>query len=95
MITIYINADCGNFAEDKDIAKKYREEKIKTAIKAGNLPIRIIFRDVDSSTQSFIHAMLSEIFQEFGEKALDIFEFSECNKAIESLISTVINYSLE
>jgi hypothetical protein len=95
MIEINILNYCGNFAENKDAAKKLREEIIKPAIKEENLPIQIDFDGVDSSTQSFIHALLSSIFQKEGEKTLDYFEFLKCNEAIQSLITTVINYSLE
>lgn len=91
---IKINNICGSFAENKDEAKKIREDYLKNAIK-DNEKIILDFQHVDSSTQSFVHALISEIFQEGGEKTLKKIEFSNCNKAIKSLITTVINYSLE
>jgi len=95
MNNIIISEKCGNFAENKDIAKYYRESIIRPRIKNNDVPITIDFNDIDSSTQSFIHALISDIFQKDGEKALEYFEFKNCNEAIKSLISTVINYSLE
>lgn len=87
---------CGNFAENKDQARDIREKSIKPFItKTKNPKIIIDFKDVDSSTQSFIHALISGIFQEHKKEALEYFEFKNCNIAIKSLITTVINYSLE
>ncbi len=93
---IKIKEYCENFAENKDIAKKIREKHIKPYIRSSNNPtIALDFEDVDSSTQSFVHALISGLFQDYKEKALDYFEFKNCNEAIKSIITTVINYSLE
>ena len=93
---IEINKYCENFAENKDTAKKLREKVIKPHIQSSPSPRIILdFKDVDSSTQSFIHALISGLFQDYEERALDYFEFKNCNDAIKSLITTVINYSLE
>ena len=85
---------CINFAEDKDIAKAIREDYLKKYI-TSNEKVILNFNEIDSSTQSFIHALISEIFQKYGETALGLIEFKNCNVAIKSLIATVINYSLE
>jgi len=86
----------GNFAENKDIARTIRDGQIKPFLKKqGQGRIIIDFQDIDSSTQSFIHALISGFFQSYKEDALDMFEFKNCNKAVQSLITTVINYSLE
>lgn len=92
---IIIHKLCGNFAENKDIARKIREEKIKPSISAKDFPIILDFESIDSSTQSFIHALISDTFQNNGEAALDFYEFRHCNEAVQSLIATVINYSIE
>ena len=84
----------GSFAENKDVAKDLRENYISPSQEKGEV-IDLNFKGVDSTTQSFVHALISEIFQTRGEKALDLFEFSDCNKPVKSLITTVINYSLE
>ena len=85
-----------HFAENKDVAKEIRENIIKKHIESSNKPLIILdFTEIDSSTQSFIHALISGLFQDYGEKALDYFEFRNCSKPIKSLITTVINYSME
>ena len=85
---------CGEFAENKDSAKSIRED-IKEHYFDSIDKIVFDFSGVDSTTQSFIHALISEFFQNYGDKALDVFEFKNCSKSVKSLIATVINYSLE
>ncbi len=92
---IKISECCGTFAENKDKARDLREEKIKPAFSSSDEKITLDFSGVDSSTQSFIHALISHFFQSYGEDALERFDFKGCNKTIKSLITTVINYSLE
>ena len=91
---IIVKDFAGHFAENKDYARKIREEKIIPAIDREEI-VTIDFKGVDSSTQSFIHALISEILQIQGVKVLDNFKFTNCNKALKSLIGTVVNYSLE
>lgn len=91
---IEVERICGSFAENKDQAREIREEFIKPAL-AERKKITIDFTGVDSSTQSFIHALISAFFQEQGPAALKAFRFKGCNKAVKSLVTTVINYSLE
>ena len=86
---------CGTFAEDKDQARDLRENKIRPVLESSRNRIVLDLARIDSSTQSFIHALISGFFQEMGERALERFEFKNCNKAVKSIISTVINYSLE
>lgn len=90
---IEVSELCGHFAENKDFAREIRKT-VKDWINQDGLII-LDFKDVDSSTQSFIHALISEIFRLKGESMLDQFEFKNCNDALKSLITTVINYSLE
>lgn len=92
---VSIEEHCGSFAENKDQARDIRESMIKPCLSAGKDTVVLDFAGVDSSTQSFIHALLSGSFQELGEEALMRFEFRNCSKAVKSLLTTVINYSLE
>ena len=92
---IHMKERCGSFAEDKDIARDLREKVIKTMLIKSDEFIVLDFSGVESSTQSFIHALISEVFQKKGESALDRFEFRHCSDVIKSIITTVINYSLE
>lgn len=94
-MTINIIERCGSFAENKDLAREIRENVIKPALDRDTKLIVLDFSGVDSSTQSFIHALISGFFQSNGEKALDLFEFKGCSVAVQSLLTNVINYSLE
>lgn len=85
---------CGDFAENKDKAREIRSQ-IKEVYAREDETIILDFKGVDSTTQSFIHALLSSFFQNYGESALEKFEFKNCSNAVKSLISTVISYSLE
>jgi len=85
---------CGEFAENKDIARSIRKE-IMNIYGKSETEIIFDFKGVDSSTQSFIHALISEFFQKYGEEALERLQFKNCSKPVKSLITTVINYSLE
>lgn len=84
----------GVFAENKDTAAKLRNEIIEPAL-ANKETILIDFKKIDSSTQSFIHALISNSFQRLGEEALEVFEFKNCSSSVKTLITAVINYSLE
>ena len=92
---VSIKKKCGSFAENKDQARRIREDIIKPYLNSTKEQMVLDFDGVDSSTQSFIHALISGFFQECGEDALDRFEFRNCSKAVKSLLTTVINYSLE
>ena len=93
-MTIPIQKICGSFAENKDQAREMRETFIKPSL-SKQQSITLDFTGVDSSTQSFIHALISAVFQQHDEAALDKIIFKGCNKAVQSLVTTVINYSLE
>ncbi len=86
---------CGSFAENKDQARELREKMIRPCLESTVDTIVLDFAGVDSSTQSFVHALISGFFQECGEGALSRFEFKNCSKAIKSLLATVVNYSLD
>ncbi len=92
-VNILEHAD--SFAENKDVARQLRETYIIPTYKHTTEEIILNFDGVDSSTQSFIHALISGLLQEHGEAVLDRVIFEKCNGAIKSLVSTVINYSLE
>jgi hypothetical protein len=60
----------GDFAEDKDAAAKLREEKIKQSIEKSE-NIILDFEGVTLVTQSFIHALISNVLRMRGEEALE------------------------
>jgi hypothetical protein len=90
---IKIAAEVGPFAEDKDAARDIRVEKIEPALKRGEKGIVLDFSDVDLTTQSFIHAMISAIIRTHGPEVLSRLEFRKCNEGVRRLIEIVVEYS--
>jgi hypothetical protein len=84
----------GGFAENKDEAAKLREEHIRPAISQGTT-ITIDFSGVDLTTQSFVHALISDVIRKNGEKSLDMITFKNCSPLVRELVETVVQYSLE
>lgn len=81
----------GDFAENKDIARKLRIEQIEPEVIKGNSLI-IDFVKVTSATQSFIHALISEVIRINGADILDKLLFKNCNKKIQTIIEIVVEY---
>ena len=90
---IRIFAVAGSFAEDKDAARKIRMQNILPSIERGE-PVILDFSKVAVATQSFIHALVSEVLRLHGEKALELLVFRSCNATVKSVIRTVVDYSL-
>jgi len=83
-----------DFAEDKDTAAAVRNTQIVPALQQGN-EVVLDFTGVDLTTQSFIHAMISDVLRARGEEVLDHIEFKGCRPGVQGIIETVIQYSLE
>lgn len=94
MSTLGIEALAGSFAENKDIAARLRKERILPAI-LKDQTVRLDFGGVTLTTQSFVHALISEVLRQKGEPALDLLEFEGCNESIRGIIETVVQYVLE
>ncbi len=93
IVEIVIREEAGEFAESKDDARKWREEKILPALRAKQ-KIVLNFSGVEVATQSFIHALISSPLHEFGNQILKLIEFKGCNSSVKQIISTVVEYSL-
>lgn len=81
----------GIFAENKDLARDVRIKEI-TPILEKNEEITIDFGGVESATQSFIHALISQLVREFGGKILENVYFKNCNRNIQEIINIVVDY---
>lgn len=92
MRTVEIVAAAGAFAEDKDVAKRLRLEKILPALDAGE-EVTLDFEGVELATQSFIHALVSDLIRRRGAEVLDQLLFKNCNEGLRSLVSIVVEYS--
>jgi len=91
--TIQLLSSVGSsFASNKDIANQLRQDLIMPAIKNGEIVV-IDFSGVEAGTQSFVHALIAEPIQVFGEKALIQMQFKSCSPIIKNLIGLVIDYT--
>lgn len=90
-VRVEIKEVAGEFAGNKDVAGKLRQDVIKPALKEGK-GVRIDFRGVDGATQSFMHALVSEVIRESPE-TVDRLVFSGCNEMVRSIVEIVVEYS--
>lgn len=92
-IIVKVFDEAGSFAENKDIARKLRVEKVLPALKEGRTVV-LDFAKVEASTQSFVHALMSQPLQERGPTLLQDLQFKNCNQLVRELILTVVDYTL-
>lgn len=83
----------GSYADNKDIAREIRIESVLPLL-AARAPIVLDFTGVTDTTQSFVHACISEAIRKFGIDALKLIEFRKCNNVVRGIIETVVAYSL-
>ena len=91
MIEIKILELVGQFGENKDIARKIRLEKILPSLVAGE-QVALDFDGVEAVTQSFIHALISDVIRKHGITVLDNLYFKNCNTTVNKIISIVVDY---
>tara|TARA_Y100000031_G_C7979122_1_gene273912 strand:- start:1 stop:309 length:309 start_codon:yes stop_codon:yes gene_type:complete len=94
MINIVIFDRAGAFAENKDVARDIRVKEIIPALTQGK-EVTIDFHKVDAVTQSFIHALISDILRKYGVNVLDRIAFKSCNITVRKIIEIVIDYTQE
>jgi len=93
-MTIELYPLVGSFAENKDIARDVRQDMINPALNNGE-DVILDFNKIDSTTQSFIHALLSEIIREHGAGAIDKLSFKNCADTVQKIIAIVLDYMQE
>lgn len=84
----------GAFAENKDVARDIRLQKIIPALDAGDEVI-LDFSNIEGATQSFIHALISDLFRKYGNGILDRISFRACNETVQKIIGIVTDYMQE
>lgn len=94
MIEIKMLKYVGSFAENKDIARDIRLNQIIPAIEK-NKEVILNFEGIEAVTQSFIHALISDLLRKYGSEVLTIISFKNCNEAIKKIISIVVDYMQE
>jgi hypothetical protein len=91
MISIKMHPLVGSFAENKDKARDIRINEITPILERGENLI-IDFQEVDSITQSFCHALLSELIRNYGINLLDRISFANCSDEVKGIITIVVEY---
>ncbi len=84
----------GRFAENKDIARDVRVKELLPALRKGE-KIIIDFKGVDAATQSFVHALISDVVRKFGTDAFEKITFKGCNENVQRMINIVADYMQE
>jgi hypothetical protein len=95
METIKIYEKAGNFAENKDIARDIRLKFIKPALAKNDEEIVIDFNGVTGATQSFVHALISQLIREHGNQLFQRILFKDCTSAVQQVINIVADYMAE
>lgn len=94
MKKISIAQYAGEFAENKDIAQSLRVSHIAPAL-AGGEEVVLDFVGVESATQSFVHALISQLMRDDGASILEKIAFQNCNDIVKKIISIVVEYMQE
>ena len=94
MKEINILEKTGTFAENKDVAREIRLNLIIPSLNSDENVI-LDFSGVESATQSFIHALISDIIRKYGSEVLDKVSFKNCNETVKKIIAIVVEYMQE
>lgn len=94
MIHIKLFKQVGAFAENKDIAREIRLKKLIPALEK-NQQVILDFEKVEGATQSFVHALISDLIRKYGNEVLDKIEFKSCNDTVKAIITIVVDYMQE
>ena len=94
MKTISIFNRVGAFAENKDTARDIRIKEIIPTLSGGE-EVVLDFEKVEAATQSFIHALISDVIRKFGGDALERMSFKSCSPVVKKIIGIVVDYMQE
>lgn len=94
MRVVNIFSEAGSFAENKDIARDIRLERVMPALEKGD-EVVLDFDGVEAATQSFVHALISDLLRKYGGDVLDRMVFKGCNDSVRKIITIVIDYMQE
>lgn len=92
MRSVLVAEFAGAFAEDKDQARRVREEVLRPALESGE-DVTVDFDGVALATQSFVHALISDLVRNEELDALDRILFINCDADVRTIISIVVEYS--
>jgi len=91
MKTIKLFPIVGSFAENKDKARDVRVQEIIPILESGDSLV-LDFDKIDSITQSFAHALISDLIRNYGVDVLDRVSFANCNETVAKIIEIVVDY---
>ena len=94
MMHIKLFKQVGSFAENKDVAREIRLKKLIPSLEKDQ-NIVLDFENIDGATQSFVHALISDLIRKYGNEVLDKIQFKSCNDTIKGIISIVVDYMQE
>ena len=94
MKTISIFNRAGVFAENKDTARDIRVNEIIPEFSGGG-EVVLDFEKVEAATQSFVHALISDVIRKFGSDALERISFKSCGPVVKKIIGIVVDYMQE
>lgn len=92
MKRIIIAKKAGTFAENKDIARDIRINEILPLLEKDNTIIVLDFKDVTGATQSFVHALISDLIRQYDNDIFTRVLFKNCNPVIQQVINIVADY---
>lgn len=94
MKTIQLKEKAGPFAENKDVARDLRINVLLPALEK-NEEVTIDFQGITGATQSFIHALISDLIRQKGAEVLEKIIFKNCNESVQKIINIVATYMQE
>jgi len=94
MLNIKLLDFVDSFAENKDVAQSLRKDQIVPALEKGS-EVTLDFAGIDAATQSFVHALISDVIRNFGNEILDKISFKNCNETVKKIIEIVVDYMQE
>src|SRR3954447_16510481 len=94
MRIIKVGAAVGDFAGDKDEARALRQGQLAAATRAGE-EVELGCESVELATQSFVHALISDLVRSKEFDALALTTFTNCNDSVRELVEIVVEYSQE
>jgi len=57
--------------------------------------VTLDFSGIDFATQSFVHALISELIRKYTNTVLDKLLFKGCNDKVKEIINIVVDYMQE
>ena len=91
---IKVKKYAGTFAENKDVARDIRINQIVPALRKSKTVI-LDFTDVSGATQSFVHALISDVIRHYGDDVYDRLLFKNCSPIVQEVVSIVAEYMHE